>query len=61
LISATNLIMAEENKLSPDELENIKRALKSSYKERFEKATRLYKINKTMEKANIKHRSFKAK
>ena len=53
--------MAEENKLSPDELENIKRALKSSYKERFEKATRLYKINKTMEKANIKHRSFKAK
>jgi len=53
--------MAEENKLSPDELENIKRALKSSYKERFEKATRLYKINKTMEKANIKHGSFKAK
>ena len=57
MISATNHIMAEENKLSPDELENIKRALKSSYKERFEKATRLFKVHQTMKMAQVTHKT----
>ena len=40
------------------ELELLKEGLKRSYKERFEMATRLYKIQKTMSKAVISHKSF---
>jgi hypothetical protein len=53
--------MVEDSKLSPDEIELIKRALKSSYKERFEMTTRLYKIQQTMKKASITHKPFIAK
>ncbi|MBB6271080.1 hypothetical protein HDF26_001507 [Pedobacter cryoconitis] len=40
------------------ELELLKEGLKRSYKERFEMATRLYKIQKTMNKAIISHKPF---
>ncbi len=36
----------------------LKEALNRSYKERFLMATRLYKIQKAMEKASISHKSF---
>jgi len=38
------------------ELELLKEALKRTYKERFEMATRLYKIQQTMNKAVITHK-----
>ena len=40
------------------ELELIKEALKRTHKERFEMATRLYKIQQTMGKAVITHKPF---
>lgn len=40
------------------ELELIKEGLKRSYKERFEMATRLYKIQQTMNRASITHKPF---
>ena len=40
------------------ELELIKEGLKRSYKERFEMATRLYKIQQTMNRASISHKPF---
>ena len=40
------------------ELDLLKEALKRSYKERFLMATRLYKIQKTMQKAVITHKKF---
>ncbi|NNU33013.1 hypothetical protein HK413_00205 [Mucilaginibacter sp. S1162] len=40
------------------ELDLLKEGLKRSYKERFEMATRLYKIQQTMAKANISHKPF---
>ncbi|HWZ34789.1 MAG TPA: hypothetical protein VNW51_01450 [Mucilaginibacter sp.] len=43
------------------ELELIKEALKRSYKERFEMATRLYKVQQTMKKAVISHKPFTGK
>lgn len=43
------------------EIDLLKEGLKRSYKERFEMATRLYKINKTLEKAKITHKPFIAK
>jgi acyl-[acyl carrier protein]--UDP-N-acetylglucosamine O-acyltransferase len=39
--------------LSEAEIELLKEALKRSYKERFEMATRLYKIQQTMSKASV--------
>lgn len=50
----------EENKKSFDEaeLELLKEALNRSYKERFEMATRLYKIQRTMSKATIVHKPY---
>ncbi len=50
----------EEKKISFNlaELESIKKGLKRSYKERFEMATRLFKIQQTMNKASISHKSF---
>lgn len=38
------------------ELALLKEGLKRSYKERFEMATRLYKIQQTMRKASISHK-----
>jgi len=43
------------------EIELLKEALKRSYKERFEMATRLYKIQQTMSKASIVHKPFISK
>lgn len=43
------------------ELELLKEGLKRSYKERFEMATRLYKIQQTMSKASISHKPFISK
>ena len=40
------------------ELELLKEGLKRSYKERFEMATRLYKIQQTMSKASKSHKPF---
>lgn len=52
--------MMEKEKLgfSPAEIELIKEGLKRSYKERFEFCTRLYKIQQTMSKATITHKTF---
>jgi hypothetical protein len=47
--------------LSEAEIELLKEALKRSYKERFEMATRLYKIQQTMNKATIVHKPFISK
>ena len=43
------------------EIDLLKEGLKRSYKERFLMATRLYKIQKTMEKAVITHQKFNKK
>ncbi len=53
----------EKRKQSFDqaELELLQEGLKRSYKERFEMATRLFKIQKTMNKATIIHKPFVAK
>ncbi|EHQ28928.1 hypothetical protein [Mucilaginibacter paludis] len=40
------------------EIALLKEGLKRSYKERFEMATRLYKIQQTMAKATIVHKPF---
>ena len=40
------------------ELELLKEGLKRTYKERFEMATRLYKIQQTLNKATIVHKPF---
>ncbi len=39
----------------------LKEGLKRSYKERFEMATRLYKIHQTLNKATITHKPFISK
>jgi len=43
------------------ELGLLKEGLKRSYKERFEMATRLYKIHQTMSKATSTHKPFISK
>jgi len=40
------------------EMDQLKEALKRSYKERFLMTTRLYKIQKMFEKAKITHRPY---
>ncbi|WP_187443978.1 hypothetical protein [Sphingobacterium phlebotomi] len=40
------------------EIALLKEGLKRSYKERFEMATRLYKIQETLKKAKIVHKPF---
>ncbi|MBV8391534.1 MAG: hypothetical protein JO080_17135 [Mucilaginibacter sp.] len=40
------------------ELGLLKEGLRRSYKERFEMATRLYKIQQTMSRATITHKPF---
>ena len=46
------------HKFDEAELELLKEALKRTYKERFAMATRLYKIQQTMNKASITHKPF---
>ena len=55
------MLKAKKQTLSPAEMEWLKEGLKRSYKERFEMATRLYKVQQTMQKAVISHKVFKAK
>ncbi|MBB6502087.1 hypothetical protein [Pedobacter cryoconitis] len=43
------------------EIELLKEGLKRTYKERFEMATRLYKVQQTMNKAYISHKPFISK
>jgi hypothetical protein len=43
------------------ELDLLKEGLRRNYKERFEMATRLYKIQQTMSKATIAHKPFISK
>jgi hypothetical protein len=43
------------------ELELLKEGLKRTYKDRFEMATRLYKVQQTMKKATITHKPFVSK
>jgi hypothetical protein len=47
--------------LDQAELELLKEGLKRTYKERFEMATRLYKVQQTMKKASVIHKPFIAK
>ncbi len=44
-----------------DELTLLKEGLKRTYKERFEMATRLFKIQQTMNKASIAHKPYISK
>ncbi|MES2279479.1 MAG: hypothetical protein V4592_25830 [Bacteroidota bacterium] len=53
--------MVEERIFSDAELERLKEGLKRSYKERFEMATRLYKVQQTLKKAVITHKPFISK
>ena len=48
----------EKQAFDKAELDLLKEGLKRSYKERFEMATRLYKINQTLNKATITHKPF---
>lgn len=52
---------ANRQTLSEAEIELLKEGLKRSYKERFQMATRLYKIQQTMSKASIVHKPFISK
>jgi len=53
-----DFIIMKEKQLSFDEaeIELLKEGLKRTYKERFEMATRLYKMQQTMNKATITHK-----
>ena len=51
----------KESKLSEADIAYLKEGLKRTYKERFEMATRLYKIQLTMNKASIIHKPFISK
>ena len=54
--------MEKSNKsFDKTELKLLKEGLKRSYKERFEMATRLYKIQQTISKASITHKPFISK
>jgi len=53
--------MANKETFSEAEIALLKEGLKRSYKERFEFATRLYKIQQTMAKAVISHKPFISK
>ncbi|WP_295652613.1 hypothetical protein [uncultured Mucilaginibacter sp.] len=54
--------MEKEKQLFDEaEIALLKEGLKRSYKERFEMATRLYKIQMTMNKATVTHKPFISK
>jgi hypothetical protein len=48
--------MSVKTKFDQAEIELLKEGLKRTYKERFEMATRLFKIQQTMTKAVISHK-----
>jgi len=51
----------QKQEFDRSELSLLKEGLKRSFKERFEMATRLYKIHQTMSKATITHKPFISK
>ncbi|QKJ28651.1 hypothetical protein HQ865_02390 [Mucilaginibacter mali] len=53
--------MEQKTTFDEAEIALLKEALNRSYKERFERATRLYKIQQTMKKATITHKPFISK
>lgn len=53
--------MEKKRTFDEAELELLKEGLKRTYKERFEFATRLYKIQQTMNKATITHKPYISK
>ena len=57
----TVVMEKERSTLTEAELEQLKAGLKRTYKERFEMATRLYKIQQTLNKATITHKPFSSK
>lgn len=50
-----------KSSFSEADIERLKENLKRSYTQRFERATRLYKIQMTMKKAVITHKPFISK
>lgn len=56
-----NRMTQKDQQFDEAELNLLKEALKRSYKERFEVATTLYKIQQTLAKATISHKPFVAK
>jgi len=61
MVNYTSSMKKIEQTLNPAEIAILKEALKRSYKERFEMATRLYKIQQTMNRAVITHKPFISK
>jgi len=61
IVDQVNGMKKTEQALDPAEIALLKEALKRTYKERFEMATRLYKIQQTMNKATITHKPFISK
>jgi len=51
------MIKNEANTFNESELDLLKEGLKRTYKERFEMTTRLYKMQQTMNKATITHKT----
>ncbi|WP_158557057.1 hypothetical protein [Mucilaginibacter conchicola] len=51
----------KESNFTEAEIEQLREGLKRTYKERFLMATRLYKIQLTMQKAVITHKPFVVK
>lgn len=60
-LDKTVVMEKERSTLTEAELEQLKAGLKRTYKERFEMATRLYKIQQTLNKATITHKPFTSK
>jgi len=54
-------MQASKSTFDEAEIELIKEALKRTHKERFEFATRLYKIQQSFQKATIVHKPFISK
>jgi hypothetical protein len=50
--------MEKKPEFDKAELDLLKDGLKRTYKERFEMATRLYKIQQTLNKATVSHKTF---
>lgn len=59
--SKKNIIKEPEANYEKAEIDLLREALKRSYKERFLFATRLYKIQQTMQKAATTHKPFISK
>ncbi|SDO65520.1 hypothetical protein SAMN05421820_117106 [Pedobacter steynii] len=61
MIFKINVMKKDKQIFGQAEIELLKEGLKRSYKERFEMATRLFKIHQTMSKATISHKPFISK